>query len=148
MVRKTINLIYTSKKFPKEMPDSIVHVEIPVNDLPQLKKFYSEVFGWKFRDSKMPGMEYWLIDMGSKQIGGGMYKKTKASQTPLNYVGVKSIDSTIKKFKNAGGKIIMEKMEVPKAGWLAVGIDPSGNAIGFWQGMQSPPPKKASKKKK
>ncbi|MBM3897167.1 MAG: hypothetical protein FJ358_01370 [Thaumarchaeota archaeon] len=40
------------------MADPIVHVEIPVNDLPKLRKFYSEVFGWKFRNSKMPGMEY------------------------------------------------------------------------------------------
>jgi len=40
------------------MPDPIVHVEIPVNNLPKLRKFYGEVFGWKFKDSKMPGMEY------------------------------------------------------------------------------------------
>ena len=66
------------------MADPIVHVEIPVSDLSKLRKFYSEVFGWKFKDSKMPGMEYWLIDMGSRQLAGGMCKKTKANQTVVN----------------------------------------------------------------
>jgi len=129
------------------MPDPIVHVEIPVNDLPKLRKFYGEVFGWKFKDSKMPGMEYWLIDMGSKQIAGGMYKKTEATQMVINYTSVKSIDDSIKNFKKAGGKIFMEKMEVPNVGWTATGFDPSGNPIGLWQDMPVPP-KKSSKKKK
>jgi predicted enzyme related to lactoylglutathione lyase len=128
------------------MPDPIVHIEIPVNDLSKLRKFYSEVFGWKFKNSKMPGMEYWLIDMGSKQLAGGMYKKTKSDQMPVNYASVKSIDDSIKKLKTAGGKIIMKKMEIPNVGWVAVGFDPSGNPIGLWQDM--PPSKKPSKKKK
>ena len=129
------------------MPDPIVHVEIAVDDLPKLRKFYGEVFGWKFKNSKMPEMEYWLIDMGSKQIGGGMYKKTEPNQMVLNYVSVKSIDDSIKKFKETGGKIFMKKMEVPNVGWTAAGFDPSGNPIGFWQDMTAPP-KKPSKKKK
>ena len=128
------------------MPDPIVHVEIPVDDLPKLRKFYGEVFGWKFKNSKMQGMEYWLIDMGSKQIGGAMYMKTKPNQTVLNYASVKSIDDSITKFKKAGGKIFI-KMEVPNVGWTAAGFDPSGNPIGFWQDMPAPP-KKPSRNKK
>ena len=129
------------------MPDPIVHVEIPVNDLPRLRKFYGEVFGWKFKNSKMPGMEYWLIDMGSKQIGGGMYKKTKPNQVVLNYAHVKSIDDSITRFKKAGGKIFMKNIEVPNVGRTAAGFDPSGNPIGFWQDMPAPP-KKPSREKK
>ncbi len=65
--------------------------------------------------------------MGSKQIAGGMYKKTEANQMVINYTSVKSIDDSIKNFKKAGGKIFMEKMEVPNVGWTATGFDPSGN---------------------
>jgi len=39
---------------------TIVHFEIPANDLEKLKKFYSDLFGWKFE--KFPGpAEYWSI---------------------------------------------------------------------------------------
>ena len=128
------------------IPDPIVHIEIPVKDLPRLK-FYGEVFGWKFKDSKMTGMEYWLIDVGSKQIAGGMYKETEANKMVINYTSVKSIDDSFKKFTKAGGKIFMEKIEIPNVGWTAAGFDPSRNPIGLWQDMPAPPKKPAKKKK-
>jgi hypothetical protein len=39
---------------------SIVHFEIPVDDLNRAKKFYSQLFGWKLQD--MQGMDYAMID--------------------------------------------------------------------------------------
>jgi uncharacterized protein len=60
---------------------TIVHFEIPSDDIERSKKFYSELFGWNIE--KWPGlsegMEYWLIstvdDKGNKALGGGMMKK-------------------------------------------------------------------------
>src|SRR6266566_4897331 len=40
----------------------IVHFEINTRDPERAKKFYSKAFGWKYKDSAMPGIEYYLID--------------------------------------------------------------------------------------
>ena len=37
----------------------VVHFEIPADDLPRAKKFYSTVFGWS--TSEMPEMEYVML---------------------------------------------------------------------------------------
>ena len=65
---------------------TIVHFEIPSDDIERSKKFYNELFGWKIE--KWPGlsegMEYWLIstvdDKGNKALGGGMMKRQSPQQ--------------------------------------------------------------------
>jgi len=39
---------------------TVVHFEIPADDVERAKKFYSTLFGWKIE--KPPGeMDYWMI---------------------------------------------------------------------------------------
>jgi uncharacterized protein len=114
---------------------TIVHFEIPADDVERLSKFYSEVFDWKFEKSPMPDMEYWLIGTGprGKSVGGGMYKKDNPNDGPRNFVQVEEIDSVIVAFKSAGGKEIMGKQEVPNVGFTYIGTDPEGNVIGLYE---------------
>lgn len=42
-----------------EMDHTIVHLEIQAEDVEKLRKFYSQLFGWKIE--KAEGMAYWLI---------------------------------------------------------------------------------------
>ncbi|MGI0100914.1 MAG: VOC family protein [Candidatus Micrarchaeaceae archaeon] len=119
------------------MNNEIVHYEIPARNAAKLSKFYASVFGWKFKDSGMQGMKYWLIEMGSAKpkgflSSGGMYKRTR-DEKPLNYIGSPNIDATIIKFVKAGGKITQKKHEVTGMGWSAKGIDPEGNVVGIFQ---------------
>ena len=123
------------------MDHTIVHFEIPGEDVEKLKQFYTGVFGWKIE--KAPGpMEYWLIrtvptdDKGMLQrpgVNGGMIKKQNPEHKPVNYIAVESIDESIEKVKKLGGKIIMPKQEVPTVGWIATAIDPEGNQIALLQ---------------
>lgn len=57
---------------------TIAHFEIPTDNIERAKKFYAELFGWKFESWKGP-MEYWIIsttnEKGEKGIGGGMMKR-------------------------------------------------------------------------
>ena len=49
---------------------TIVHFEIPSDNLERSKKFYTELFGWKIE--KMPGTgqrEYWTFSTTSKNRG-------------------------------------------------------------------------------
>ena len=121
---------------------TVVHFEIPANDVERLSKFYSGVFGWKFE--KMPmgdGMDYWMVSTGprDKSVGGGMYKKQMEMETPRNYIAVDNIDAAIATFTNAGGRQAVEKQEIPGMGWSFIGMDPEGNAVGLFQGASRPP---------
>jgi hypothetical protein len=127
---------------------TVVHFEIPAKDPQKLRKFYSEVFGWKIEkgsEEMSGGMEYWLIGtvpVNEKMtpirpgINGGMYKKTDKNMRPVNYISVESADEFVEKIKKLGGKIIVPKQEVPQVGWTVIAEDPEGNQIAILQPMR------------
>jgi len=126
----------------------IVHFEIPAKDPKKLSAFYSKCFGWKFEDAGMQGMKYWIITTSAKaKWKGGMYKKGKSSQVPVNYIGTKNIDATMKSIKKAGGSILMGKQEIPHMGWSAMTKDPEGNVLGLFQPSMGMPKQTKSKRK-
>jgi predicted enzyme related to lactoylglutathione lyase len=126
------------------MDHTVVHFEIPAENVEKLKSFYSKLFGWKIEKSSMP-MDYWLIQtvpIDEKGmpirpgINGGLFRKDRPEMKnlkPVNYISVESIDDTIKKVKALGGKIIQPKQEVPNVGSFALALDPEGNSIGILQ---------------
>lgn len=122
---------------------TIVHFEIPANDVERLAQFYRDCFGWKFEKAPMPGMDYWTISTGprGKSVGGGMYKRMGADERPRNFVAVDHIDHAIEAFTTAGGSQVVGKMEVPGMGWSFIGSDPEGNVIALWQAQMAPRPR-------
>lgn len=114
---------------------TIVHFEIPANDVEKLSSFYRRVFGWEFQKTEMPGMEYWLISTGpqGKSVGGGMYRRISPEDRPRNFIAVDKIDPAIEQFKAAGGSEVVGKMEVPGMGYSFIGADPEGNVIALWE---------------
>lgn len=123
------------------MDHTIVHFEIPAENVGKLKKFYSQLFNWKIEKSPGP-VEYWLIEtvpVNEKMqtvrpgVNGGMYKKERKDFKPVNYISVESIDKYVKKLKMLGGKIVVPKQEVPKVGWIAIALDPEGNQFAMLQ---------------
>ncbi|MBI4399861.1 VOC family protein [Candidatus Micrarchaeota archaeon] len=125
------------------MMDSIVHFEIPVDDLDRAKKFYKDLFGWGLAD--VPEMNYCMVtttesdEKGPKKpgaINGGMMKRQQKGETPVLVINVKSIDEHLKKIKAAGGKVVMEKMQVGDMGLYARVTDTEGNVIGIWQNLK------------
>lgn len=126
------------------MDHTIVHFEIPADDVNKLKTFYEGVFGWKIFKTPMEGMEYWLIhtvptdEKGMLQrpgVNGGLFPRQpqQSGVTQVNYITVENIDEYIKKVEAQGGKILMPKQQVPTVGWIAVAEDPEGNHFGLLQ---------------
>lgn len=123
------------------MDHTIVHFEIPANNVETLKTFYSKLFGWKIE--KSPGsIPYWLIETVPADeegtpvrlgVNGGMYKKDNPELKPVNYISVESIDDYIEKIKTLGGTIVQPKQEVPDVGWVAIALDPEGNQFAMLQ---------------
>ena len=114
---------------------TIVHFDLPADDIERAKKFYSALFDWKFES--FPEMQYYLITTtdlaGTQGVGGGMGKRMDPSQHITNYFGVKSIDAATNQVRSLGGSVIMGKMAVPKMGYLATCLDTEGNPFGLWE---------------
>ena len=53
------------------------------------------------------------------------------STQTINTVAVESLEQTMKKVEQRGGKICVPKMAIPKVGWLAYAEDPAGNVFGI-----------------
>jgi len=126
---------------------TIVHFEIPSDDIERSKKFYNELFGWKFDkwsgSEAMPeGMEYWLIstvdDKGNKAFGGGMGKRQSPQQQGItNFFDVKSVQEYSARVEQLGGKVISPKMPVPGMGYIATCTDTENNGFGIFEADQT-----------
>ncbi len=124
------------------MDKTIIHFEIPADDVEKLKAFYEGAFGWKITHTPMGPTDYWLIETVPTDeegrrirpgVNGGMMKKEDPSQGPVNYLSVEDIDWHIAKIKELGGSILMDKETVPGVGQVAVALDPEGNPVGMVQ---------------
>jgi predicted enzyme related to lactoylglutathione lyase len=113
----------------------VVHFEIPADQPEALTKFYSDLFGWKFMKTPMPGVEYWLCDTGSEGpgINGAVTRRQSPGQPLVNYVQVGSVDVMLEQATRLGAQVALPKTPVPGVGAIAVIIDPQGNACGLWE---------------
>lgn len=126
------------------MDHTIVHFEIPADNVEKLSKFYSKLFDWKIIHSPVDGMDYWIIqtvptdDKGMPQrpgVNGGMFMKQPDQKdlNSVNYITIENIDEFIEKVTNLGGKILVPKQNVPTVGFIALATDPEGNQFGLLQ---------------
>ena len=123
------------------MDHTLMHFEIPANDVDKLKRFYEEVFGWKIVQASGP-IEYWVIQtvpvdkdgmLARPGVNGGMYKKQVPESKPINYFSVESISDFLEKIVKLGGKVTQPKQEVPEIGRIAAAEDPEGNIFALIQ---------------
>jgi hypothetical protein len=122
------------------MPSSFCYSELHTKDLARAKAFYSELFGWKFEDLPVPGMQYSMLHTGGEQNGGAM---SDADVPPmwLTYVNVDDVAKAAERAAKLGAKVLTGKTEVKEMGWFAVIDDPTGARIALWQPIGSRDPK-------
>jgi hypothetical protein len=113
-------------------PGDVVHFEINTRDAERAKKFYTKLFGWKYKDSDIPGIEYYLID--GVTPGGAINPLAQDSKVkaPTVYFGVEDIDKSVKTVRDQGGTAD-DKMPIPFQGWFAACTDPDGNSFSLFQ---------------
>jgi predicted enzyme related to lactoylglutathione lyase len=115
---------------------TIVHFEIPADDMERAKGFYTELFGWKIEQTPGP-MDYWMIfttdENGNPVLGGGMMRRQDPRQSALHYVCVPSVDEHAAKVERIGGKVVVPKRAVPGMGYFAVCLDTENNCFGLWE---------------
>ena len=115
----------------------VVHWELWSDNPARASDFYRTVFGWEIR--QIPELNYHLVDTGgSGGINGGIMKP-QAGPWPGKltfYIDVDDIDTYGKKIRGAGGKIVVEKMEVPGVGQFSLFEDPDGRVLGIWKQLK------------
>lgn len=119
--------------------NSVGYFEIQADDLERARKFYGEVFGWKFvRDTSLP-IEYWRIEMAG--INGGLLPrpaKTPSGEYGTNAyvcsVQVESFDAIAQKILANGGIVALPKFAVAGKCWQGYFQDGQGNTFGVFQG--------------
>jgi predicted enzyme related to lactoylglutathione lyase len=115
---------------------TLVHFDIPADDLKRAKQFYEALFGWKIVQPPGP-IPYYLIETtdleGKPGVGGGMGQRQGPDERITQFIGVDSVDRYLARVEKLGGKIVAPKMPVPGWGYLAVCLDTEQNLFGLWE---------------
>ncbi len=104
----------------------IDYIEFAATDIPATKKFYGEVFGWKFTDY---GPGYSSFEDG--RIAGGFTKGTVAPTGTLVVIYVDDLAAAEQRVKDSGGKISKETFTFPGGSRFHF-RDPNGNELAVW----------------
>jgi len=116
------------------MGSPVVHWELWSEDPEGIADFYKKVFDWEIRS--IPDLNYHLVETGGEGgINGGIMKPQKGpwpGKLAL-YIDVDDLQAYGKRVVEAGGKIVVEAMEVPGVGHLSLFEDPDGRVLGMWK---------------
>ena len=119
------------------MGQPVVHWEFWSEDPVRIAEFYRAVFGWNIRP--LPGLNYQLVEPGGTGgIGGGIMKPQAGpwlAKLAL-YIDVDDLDRFSDKIRQAGGKILVDKMDVPGVGQLSLFEDLDGRVLGMWKQLK------------
>ena len=105
----------------------IDYIEFPASDLGKTKKFYADVFGWKFEDY---GPDYTSFSDG--RLSGGFYSDPRAgARRPLAVIYAADLEALEARVKSAGGSIVKPTFSFP-GGRRFHFTDPNGNELAVW----------------
>jgi len=121
---------------------SVVHFEIPADDVARAKEFYRSVFGWQMQE--MPDMDYTIVrttevDESTQMpttpgaINGGLMARSSETPAPVLTIDVESVDRALEQVEAAGGTVVRPRTEIPGMGAFAYFTDPDGNTLGLWE---------------
>jgi uncharacterized protein len=121
-------------------------VDLHTTDQEAAKKFYGELFGWKFADMPMgdePGAAvYSMAQLNGRDVGAiaPLGDQAAAGVPPHwnSYVAVSDVDATTALVEKAGGQVFAPPFDVLDAGRMAVVADPTGGTIALWQAKNHP----------
>lgn len=123
------------------MSDSVVHFELPADDLDRAQQFYRESFGWNL--NPIPAMSYVMVsttptdEQGMPQqpgaINGGMLTRSDPVTAPVVTIGVDSVDDALARIERNGGSVVSGKQAVGDMGFAAYFKDTENNVVGLWE---------------
>jgi hypothetical protein len=115
------------------MPHHVCHFAIHADDVERAKRFYGQVFGWRFRAWGPP--EFYLIQTGPAD-DPGIHGALQKRHEPLSGTGLKGYECTVTvddlagiagAIEENGGKLLSKEVTIPTVGTLFQFEDTEGN---------------------
>lgn len=106
--------------------------ELATRDLGAAKKFYTELLGWRLKESNAAGMAYHEIVVGGEHVGGLYQMGPEYGDAPPHwtaYVAVDDVDARAARVEELGGKVCVPPTDIPDVGRFCVINDPSGATL-------------------
>jgi len=121
------------------MPNNLGRFAINADDVPRAKRFYEQVFGWKFQPWGPPN--FYLIETSKERAAavGGLLQERRELVAGTKMIGfectiaVEDIDKTIRAIEANGGRIAAPKFHIPTVGACVYFFDTEGNVVGAAQ---------------
>ena len=122
------------------MATPVAHFSINADDLPRARRFYENVFGWKFQAWGPPG--FYMIEMGKANpvplLRGSLQQRRElvpgVRMTGFECtISVPDIQAAASAIPAHGGVIVMPICTLPGVGQLLFFQDPEGNLAGAMQ---------------
>lgn len=119
---------------PPIEPGSFVWHDLLTTDVAGARRFYGELFGWRFEDTKRGDRPYVIARAGAAPVGGivDITGIADAGTQWLSFMAVANVDATSGLFQSGGGKVLVQPRDLPLAR-VAVVADPQGAPLGLAQ---------------
>ena len=113
----------------------VVHFEILSDKPERISQFYRDALGWDVSSWGGADQRYWLVttgEQGTTGIDGGIMER-HFPQPVINTIQVESLEETIARVENAGGRKVQGPNEIPGVGRHVYCTDPDGTMFGVLQ---------------
>jgi uncharacterized protein len=109
-------------------------VDIGVSDMEAAKAFYSALFGWEYTGGDPEFGGYLSVTRNGRMVGGmGPQLDPDDPQRWTTYFAADDAAATAARITEAGGRVVVEPMQVGPMGTMVIALDPQGNPFGLWQ---------------
>lgn len=117
------------------VPGTFCWIDLATDDLAAAGAFYSSLFGWEIEaadpDADHPYLHCHLDGAAVAALTGPPPPGAPAAWT--SYVAVEDADATTARAVGAGASVLVEPMDIPDSGRMAVLADPQGAVFALWQ---------------
>ena len=114
-------------------------VDCSFDHMHRAKDFYAKLFGWEIREGG-DDMGGYAVGLKHHHAAAGLAPRMQPDVPSAwsTFFASDDVDATAGAIRDAGGRTLVEPMDVPNAGRMAFFLDPEGAAFGVWQGGEHP----------
>lgn len=115
-----------------QVPGTVCWNELATTDTAAASAFYTRLFGWRCRESSLPGMTYHEFQLNGLPVGGMLQMTEEWGGAPphwLVYFHVADCDNAERQGKELGAAVLKESFDISGVGRIAVFADPQGAAF-------------------
>lgn len=125
-------------------PGKFVWIDLFTPDPLAARKFYGELFGWRFVELGDPATPYTLAYLGDEPVAGMVTRSGARADERRSrwvaYVSVPDVRQAADRATKQGGKVLVSSREVPDRGTMAVLADPDNAPFGLIHSSSGDPP--------